>query len=80
MPDENVVKGIPFLLCIPVDRRGNAIEKLAKYQRRKYDLALDWKPRVALPEIPVPEAPVNPPQNTAAFMASNSDVKARGKW
>jgi hypothetical protein len=63
MPDQVVVNGVPFLLCIPTDRRGNAIEKLAKYQKRKYDLALDWKDRVDLPEIPVPEIATPLPVN-----------------
>ncbi len=56
MPDENVDK-VPFLLCIPISERGNAIERLARYQWKHYHTVLDLnlqRPEIR-PEIPVHE-------------------------
>ena len=56
MPDENVDK-VPFLLCIPPVKRGNAIEKLSRYQKKHYHTGLDLnlqRPETK-PEIPVHE-------------------------
>jgi hypothetical protein len=86
MPDENVDKGVPFLLCIPPLKRGNVIEKLARYQKKKYGLALDLDIRAAFPEIPAPEIatplPVNADERERELehlMKSNSDIKGRMK-
>ena len=56
MINETEIK-VPFLLCIPVDKRGTAIEKLDEYQEKHYKTHLDINLRAQFPEIPLPEIP-----------------------
>ena len=56
MKNESEIK-VPFLLCIPVEKRGNVIEKLGEYQQQTYNQGLDLNLRAQFPEIPLPEIP-----------------------
>jgi hypothetical protein len=63
---------VPFLLCIPVEKRGNAVEALGEYQRKHYGTAIDVDLRARLPELPAPEIPVGTdmtPEELGEFMA-----------
>ena len=65
----NEVK-VPFLLCIPVKvssgwlGRGDAIEKLAQYQKEHYGTNLDLKLRAEPGNIPLPEISTEELSNT----------------
>ena len=80
MRDKNVDK-VPFLLLIPVERRGNVIEKLGEYQARHYGITLDINLRTTFPEIPIPEIPTEDmsEREIEHQISHNSDIKARMK-
>lgn len=51
---------VPFLLCIPLEKRGNIIEALGEYQKKHHGLNLDVDLRTQFPELPLPQIPVRP--------------------
>ncbi len=72
---------VPFLLLIPVEKRGTAIEKLGEYQQKHYGTVLDIDLRAQFPEIPIPEIPTEElgEQEIVNVMEHNTDIKARMK-
>lgn len=81
------ITGVPFLDCIPIAHRGTVIEKLAEFQKRKYDTELEVVTAIRagsypfLPAVTIDAAEYEESQITEVNqeMAHNADIKARVK-